>query len=201
MYEYWIGRDVDYEKYWDSYLNGKGYIQKYHSMEVHIIRIKFVQQPNTLPLFNFEAVFKTIKGYFHDLKKYCLTPEEYGSAGPLFVYSVERDSGIWTFLGELRQILFLGSTLADEKVLGQKLENYEKKLEILNKYFGNSVNTEDFKRFMSAKTPRQLEKAIQNLIEEGIEKIEISQEPFAGEIEETKKSLIDVKALLGPAKK
>lgn len=196
MYEYWIGKDVDYNRLWEAYEQGDGYIQKYVSMRVHLIRIKLRQQPKNLPLFNFEAVFKTIKGYYHDLKKTCLNPNEYSEAGPLFIYSVNRDSVIWEFLGELRQLLMLGTTLADEKTIGQKMDNLDKRMEFLKKHFGSAVSPQDFQRFMEAKSPRALEKAVQRLIKQGIEKIEISKEPFKGDIKQIEPSLIDIKDLL-----
>lgn len=201
MYECWIGEGVDYDKLWEAYENGKGYMQKYDSMRVHLIRIKLKEQPKHLPLFNFEVVFKTIKGYFHDMKHLCLSQDEYATAGPLFIYSVNRDSGIWDFLRELRQILMLGTTLADEKVIGQKIENMDKRIEFLKKHFGNAIFPEDFQRFMKAKSPRQLEKAFQKLIEQGIEKIEISKEPFRGDIKQIEPSLTDIKALFEDADK
>lgn len=143
-YQYWIGENVDYDEVWSAYESGEGYVHKFQSMRVHLLRITIQAQPQELPLFNFEAVYKTIKGYFHDLKKFCLTPAEYDAAGPLFVYQVGRSSGIWDFLGELRQILMLGVSLADEKVMGERLTNLEKRMEFLRKYFGNSVNPTDF---------------------------------------------------------
>ena len=199
MYEYWIGKDVEYDQIWDAYDAGEGYIQKYHTMRIHLIRIKLKQPPLELPLFNHEAVFKTIKGYFHDLKHLCLSHDEYILAGPLFFYSVDRGSGIWSFLGELRQLLMLGTTLADEKVIGEKLSNMDRRMELLKKHFGGVVSPEDFQMFMRAKTPRQLEKAVQRLIDQGIEKVEISSEPFVGDIESTKSTLIDIKSVLNEA--
>jgi len=193
LYEYWIGKDINYEQIWRAYEEGKGYIDKYRSMRVHLIRIKLSYPASNLPLFNYEAILKTIKGYFHDLKHLCLSRDEYMSAGPLFLYSVERSSGLWSFLGELRQLVLFGTTLADEKLVGQRLSNIDKKIEILKKHFGDAVFTEDFQNFMQGSTPRQLEKAVQKLIKQGIEKIEISKEPFIGEIESTKSTLIDVK--------
>lgn len=199
MYEYWIGKGVNYEKLWDAYDNGQQYVQKFRTMRVHLIRFVFGQQSDNLPLFNFEAVFKTIKGYFHDLKHLCFSRNEYESVGPLFVYSVERASGVWTFVGELRQLLLLGTTLADEKAIGQKLDNLDRKIEFLKTHFGDSLSAEDFQKFMKVKTPRQIQKAVEHLIEQRIEKIEISREPFDGNIERTKSTLIDIKRLLKEA--
>src|SRR4051794_35157744 len=107
-HEYWIGENVDYDGIWSAYESGQGYIAKFQSMRVHLLRVSLQAQPREQPLFSFEAVHKTIKGYFHDLKKFCLTQDEYDAAGPLFIYQVSRSSGVWDFLGELRQILMLG---------------------------------------------------------------------------------------------
>jgi hypothetical protein len=199
MYEYWIGENIDYDKIWDAYEQGEAYVQKYHSMRVHLFRLKLREHPQNLPLFNFEAVYKTIKGYFHDLKKFCLSSEGYATAGPLFVYGVNRGSGVWDFLGELRQLIMLGTTLADEKAIGQKLENMDKRIEILKKHFGGVISAEDFKQFMKAQAPWQLEKAFQKLIDQGIEKIEISKKPFQGDFKETERTLTDIKGLLEEA--
>jgi hypothetical protein len=194
MEQYWIGKGVDYDELWSAYEQGGGYIDKYHSMEVHLLRLTLREHPTHLPLFNFEAVFKTVKGYFHDLKEQCLTRDEYRDAGPLFIYRVERSSGVWEFLGELRQLLMLGTTLADEKVMGQRLENIDKKIEFLRQNFGTAAKPEDFQRFMKARTPRQLERAIQKLFEQGILKVEISVAPFSGDIEATEKTLVELKS-------
>lgn len=193
MHEYWIGEGVNYDKLWSAYEEGQGYIQKFHSMRVHLLRIELSQHPKNLPLFNFEAVFKTIKGYYHDLKKYCLSSDEYMSAGPLFIYSVNRNSGVWDFLGELRQLLMLGTTLADQKTVGQQLDNMDKKMEFLRKNFGNAISPEDFQRFMRAKSPRQLQKAVQKLSEQGIQRIAVSKAPFEGDIKQIESSLVDLK--------
>jgi hypothetical protein len=191
--EYWIGKGVDYESLWDAYESGDGYMQKFRPMRVHLMRITFREQPKQYPLFNFEAVYKTIKGYFHDLKKSCLTSEEYAVAGPLFIYRVGRSSGVWEFLGELRQILMLGTSLADGKVMGEKLSNLDRKVEFMRKHFGDAGRPEDFEIFMRATTPRQLDRAVRKLIEQGVLKVEVSSKPFTGEIQITEATLIDLK--------
>ncbi len=199
MYNYWIGKDTDYDSIWNDYDNGWQYEQKYRSMNVHLIRITLKEPAKNLPLFNFEAVFKTIKGYYHDLKVICLTENEYMSAGPLFVYAVNRGSGIWDFLGELRQLIMLGTTLVDQKTIGQKIDNMDKKIEFLQKHFGAAVSPEDFQKFMKTNSPRKLQKAADKLIEQGIKSVQISGKPFEGEIEKTEESLIDITELLDEA--
>ena len=194
-FEYWIGDGVDYNAIWAAYESGGGYVQKFNSMRVHLLRITLREQPRELPLFNFEVVYKTIKGYFHDFKKACLPQDEYEISGPLFIYRVDRSSGIWDFLGELRQLLMFGTSLADEKLMGERLTSLEKRMEFIRKHFGHAVSREDFERFMRAKTPRQLERAVQNLFAQGIQRVEVSSEPFVGDIEITEATLVDIKKL------
>jgi len=168
-------------------------------MEVHLLVIELSKFSSDQPLFNHEAVYKTLKGYFHDLKRLCLSEDEYNHAGPLFFYSVDRGSGIWKFLGELRQLLLFGTTLSDQKVIGQQLTNLDKRLEILSKYFGNGVSMTDFNRFMNAKTPAEIEYAFGKLIEQQIVDISISDKPFKGELEEAEDSLRSIKDILDEA--
>jgi len=193
IYEYWIGDGIDYMNLWRAYEEGEGYKKKYSSMTVHLIQFTFKEQHYELPLFNHEAVYKTIKGYSHEIKRVCFSSGDYQRAGPIFLYELNRGSSIWSFLGELRQILLLGTTLADEKVIGQRLDNIDKKLEILRKYFGGAVNPEDFMKFMNAKTPDEIENAVHELIRQGIQKVEVSKIPFVGKIEDTKQKMIDIK--------
>lgn len=189
--EYWIGRDIDYQAVWRSYKDGLGYIDKFRTMRVHLLRIELRQFPCDMPLFNHEAIYKTIKGYFHDLKQQCFSRDEYDVAGPLFLYSVERASGIWTFLGELPQVLLLGATLADGKVMGQELENLDKKLSILIHNFGGAAVSRDaFQAFMRANTSTQLQAAVERLFEEGPCKIQISKQLFDGDMPMAERSLV-----------
>jgi hypothetical protein len=194
-YEYWIGKGVDYERVWRDYESGLEYVDKFISIRSHLIRIELTEFPKHLPLFNHEVVYKTIKGYFHDLKQICFSADEYVYAAPLFLYSVGRGSGVWEFLVELRQLLLFGTTLADEKTVGQKLDNIDKRLEILRKHFGDAVRPRDFQKFMQARTSAQIDLAIQKLIRQGIRRVQISKEPFDGSIEAIEASLVDLRRL------
>lgn len=194
-YEYWIGEGVDYEKVWRDYESGLEYVDKFISIRAHLIRIELTEFPTHLPLFNHEAVYKTIKGYFHDLKQICLSKDEYMFAAPLFLYRVGRGSGVWEFLGELRQLLLLGTSLADEKTVGQRLDNIDKRLEILRKHFGDAVKPRDFQKFMQARTPAQIDLAMQKLLRQGIRRVQISKRPFDGDIEAIEASLVDLRRL------
>ena len=195
-YEYWIGQDIDFRSVWDDFESGFAYIDKYRTMDVHLMRLTFEQYPTNLPLFNHEAIFKTVKGYFHELKRTCMTKDEYVMAGPLFIYGIDRGSATWSFLGELRQLLLFGTTLADERIVGQKLDNIDKKLAIINRHFGGAYNPEDFQRFMRAKTSPDLEFAVRKLLHQKLRRIEISRESFIGEMDQKQRNLIELKSLL-----
>jgi hypothetical protein len=193
FYEYWIGKNIDYDTLWDAYESGQGYVQKFSSIRPHLLRITLREQSSRYPLFNFEAVYKTIQGYFHDLKERCFVLDEFNRAAPLYIYQVNRASGVWDFLSELRQLLMFGTTLSDQKMMGEKISNLDKRLEMLRKHFGNVMTREDFERFMKAKTPRQLDRALRKLFEQGIERVQVSSAPFEGVIEETEQTLIDLR--------
>jgi hypothetical protein len=191
--EYWIGEDVDYRGVWSAFEGGGGYIRKYHEMTVHLLVIEFETPSSELPLFEHEAIFKTLKGYFHDLKKACFSKEEYDRSGPMFLYSVERGSGIYKLFGEIRQLLTFGSTLSDEKLMGARLNNMQKRIDFLKKNFPKDVDEESFDRFVNARTTDDMEYAFRQLTKRGIKSIRLSKTPFRGDLEETETSLIELK--------
>ena len=197
--EYWIGEGIDYDELWNAYDDGIGYVDKFRSMDVHLLRITFAEPSASSPLFNLEAVYKTLKGYFHDLKTAVLSADEFALAGPLFLYRVDRGSGIWDFLGELRQLLMLGTSLSDEKVMGERLGNLDARIMFLRRHFGDAVRPEDFEAFMKARTPRQLSKAMQRLIDQRIQSVQISRESFRGEPPSLDEAVIELKGLSEPA--
>lgn len=193
--EYWIGKDVDADEAWRSYDEGRGYEQKFRQMNCHLLEIEF-ELPSTDPVFAFEAVFKTTKRYFHDLKQHCLALQEYDQAGPIFFYAVNRGSAIWQWLGELRQLILFGTTLGDEKVIGQKLDNLDKKLSILRNYFGSGVNPKDFDAFMRAKTAPDIEAAVRKMLKQRIKAVRISKRPFDRSQPAVASDFVDVKGQL-----
>ena len=195
FYEYWIGRDIDLNEIWRAYEEGAGYEQKFRRTKCHLLEIEFEIPPATDPLFSFEAVFKTTKRYFHDLKRQCLSPREYDDSAPLYFYGVMRGSSIWQWLGELRQLLLFGTTLGDEKVVGQTLDNLDKKLSILSKYFGSDVNPKDFDAFMRAKAAPEIEAAVRKLLKQKIKRISVSARPIDSSNLPAKADLIDIKQL------
>jgi hypothetical protein len=64
--ECWIGKGVDYRELWNDFEDGSGYIEKFQTREVHLFQLEFERHPANLPLFDHEAIYKTIKGCFHD---------------------------------------------------------------------------------------------------------------------------------------
>jgi hypothetical protein len=173
---YWIGQGLDVAQAWNDYEEGRGYEQKFRQVPCHLLEIEF-DVPVYDPIFAFEAIFKTTKRYFHDLKQLCLTPSEYDEAGPLYFYGVDRGSAIWQWLGELRQLILFGTTLGDEKVVGQTLDNLDKKLSILHKYFGSGVNPKHFDAFMRAKAAPEIEMAARKMLKQQIRRISVSKRP------------------------
>jgi len=196
--EYWIGRGVDYSAVWNAYQEGVPYIQKYFSSEVYLLRLEFKEPLTDRPLFNHEAIYKTLKGYFHDLKYLCLPREVYNAAGPLYLYKIDRGSGIWDFLAGLRELLLFGTTLSDQKVIGQKLENVQRKLDILRTNFGNRVHPEDFVEFMNASSSPEIDRALQKLFEQRLSSVKLSKTRFMGSIKRVEASLIELSAESGP---
>ena len=204
FYEYWTGKDINLSQLWDDYEQGFGYIDKYKTTQAYLIQFTFNNPPAYLPLFNIEVILKTMKAYFHEVKLLSLNQEDYNDAGPLFLYEISRGSAVWSFLAGLRHLILFGTTLADEQLKNLLLDNklkqleiLDRKMEVLKKHFGDSVSPEDFRRFLSANKKKDLQVAIDKLLSQNIEKVEISKEPFAGNIDTTRKSLINVKKELG----
>ncbi len=191
--EYWIGEGIDVRAVWRDFGEGRGYEDKLRQISPHLLEIEF-EAPTSDPLFSFEAVFKTTRRYFNDMKQLCFAPWEYDRAAPLYFYGVDRGSAIWRWLDELRQLLRFGTTLGDENVVGQTLDNLDKKLSILQKYFATGVNPKDFDAFMRAKAAPEIEAAVRKMLRQRIKRVSISTKP-AHELEHANVQLIDVKNL------
>jgi hypothetical protein len=159
-------------------------------MKVHLIRFTFDQFPPGQPLFNYEALYKTIKGYFHEIKRLCLPAEVYESTGPLFH---DPRLGAWSFLGELRPLLLFGTTLAVGAIIGQPLEDEDGIFAFLNEHFPGGSVREDFQRFSQVAIRSEVRQAVGKLLEQGLVKVELSAEPFDGDARLT---MLDVMALI-----
>jgi hypothetical protein len=83
--QYWIGRHVDLDQLWRDYDDGDGYIAKVKSTRLHLLRLTFSGHPAHLPLFDHEAIYKTVKGSFHDIKAECMSAVGVGSSAVLGV--------------------------------------------------------------------------------------------------------------------
>ncbi len=106
--QYWIGKDIDIEDVWRDFESGSSrYQDKFKKMETHLIDFVFDYPDKSLPLFNHEAIYKTIKSYYHDVKKIYFSTEEYNEFGPIFLYEIGRGSQILSFLTELTPMLVL----------------------------------------------------------------------------------------------
>lgn len=189
--EYWIGKGVDFDELWSIYDQGQGYIQKYNSMEVYVLQLTFDQYSNKFPLFNFEAVLKTSKGVFHNLKKNYLTQAEYNSAGPLFVYDVCRSSEKWRFLGEIKPLILFGISIWNQIRKGTEQVKAEKiaLIDRLQQRFPNA-NITDILIYVDSLPGRDEGKALERLYGQNLKSIEISENPFLGDMSQTQKKML-----------
>lgn len=182
--EYWTGKKVNYDRIWRDYLDGKDdYIQKFQSTSYHLLQIKFNFPDSSLPLINYEVICRTLMGCYHDLKQHCL-PKEYSNLGPLFLYKVERGSGIFEFLGELLPLITLSAWLIpglkdkiiqyiDMQTTGKMINNYNEYFKILD----------------NAPIPEEVKS---NLYNEGLSSIKVALErSFKGDIEGSRKQFIE----------
>jgi hypothetical protein len=201
FYEYWIGKGINYDTLWKNYDGGQGYIDKFNSMKVHLLRLTFQDFPSHLPLFNHEAISKTVKGTFHDIKKDYLSKAEYESAGPIFLYKIDRGSAEWSFLAELKPLLFYATALvsatiyAYQKMTDKSLENAEKNLSILKNYFPDA-SPMDSHTLLKAWTPLGRHKAISKLFEQRLSKIELSKFPFSGDLKQLEAEMVNMENVL-----
>jgi len=199
--EYWTGKDLDLDALWDDFTNGKDYISKFTSVQVHLLRLVFENNPRQHPLFDHELVYKTVKGTFHDVKAACLTPQAYDKACPIFLYRVDRGSGIYEFLAELTPLLPYVATLAAAMVgylgfLAKEQDLMEKRLNFLISKFPTASNAY-VEKYVSAKTPWGRNDIVRRLIREGhLSRIEISTKPFTGKEQTEEVEMIDVPKLL-----
>lgn len=213
--EYWVGKGVDYDALWASYEQGQAYFdKKYRTMEVHLLQLSFQRYPRDMPLFNLEAVLKTSKGLYHDLKRDHLTREEYNRSGPLFVYDIGRGSELWRFVGELPVLLLFATLLwahtvskvakARADAANIKAEQYKAETAALEykarylKIYGDlkekfpHAPAEDIGGYLESPPSPQQTMALQKLYEQNLRDVAISREPFTGDIVKAEKDLISL---------
>lgn len=80
--EYWIGENVNPLSAWEAYDRGLGYVNKFRNTSIYVMQITFVAPPKDLPLFNMEAVYKTLKSYYYEMKRLALSPQEFNVLAP-----------------------------------------------------------------------------------------------------------------------
>jgi hypothetical protein len=197
---YWIGEDTNYNEIWSDYEEGlDGYSRKFNSMSVYLFRIKFKYPPSNLPLFNHEAIYKTIKGYYHDIKYLCFDRQTFNQMGPLFLYDIRRGSGDWGFLAELPVALLLLWTIRKNISLSMAIKNKDEILKFQKEHFPDA--SEDVALgFNKIKTSDELDEmtaiAIKELHKQQIEEIKISKIPFS----KTKPNEIEKNLIILPSK-
>lgn len=182
--EYWVGKGLDLDSLWQEFDAGSGYIDKVSQTENYLLRLRFSGHPVNLPLFDHEVLYKTVKGTFHDVKKECLSKIEYEKAAPIFLYRIERSSGIFEFLAQFDPLLTYVAALGSAMLFYRKLfkmdqEADEKNWRFIKQNFPRATK-EDLSSYMKAWTTWGRRKVLHRLIEQGLYEIEVSKEPFDG---------------------
>jgi hypothetical protein len=80
-------------------------------------------------------------------------------------------------------------------VAGQALDNLDKKLSILSKYFGSDVNPKDFDAFVRAKAAPEIEAAVRKMLRQKIKRVSISTRSVQELKLPGETSLVDIKRL------
>ncbi len=178
---YWMGKDLDLDALWQDFDNGSGYVQKVAGSRLHLLRLTFDEHTQRLPLFDFEVLFKTVKGTFHDVKAECLSREEYEQAAPIFLHRVDRGSGIFEFLAPfaplMTWVVALGATATwYRKLLADDQELDEKRLTFIRTNFPNA-STSDVQSYMKAWTTFGRRRVLQRLVGQHLGRVEVSKTP------------------------
>lgn len=190
---YWTGKNRNYLNIWDDFKWGEPYISTFSAAEPYVLQLRFKEYSKEQPLYNFEAVYSTVKGVFHDIKRVNLNEEEYNAANPIYLYETKRGSEIWTWLGGLYLLLRFGLPLVErlQHIRGEEaeiqraraetkkliLEERKTKLELIG-YFPNASLEEKSKLFMAQTTP-EIDAGLDRLVNQGLDKVYISQLPFS----------------------
>lgn len=195
-----MGKGIDLDGVWRDFADGSGYVQKVSTSELHLLRLTFDSPEMRLPLFNHEAIYKTVKGTFHDVKQECYSAAKYNSAAPIFLHSIRRGSGIYEFLGQLDPILTwvtaLGAAAVGYRMLLEKDQNFdETRLAFIRKEFPNA-SREDQIAYMKAWTTFGRRRVLQRLIRQGLVSVEVSKEPITEKIERVEPVVINLAVIV-----
>lgn len=199
FYQYWIGRNIDYRSVWEDLDAGEGYISKFNASEFYLLRLSFQKYDLGSPLFNHEAVYKTVKGVFHDLKLENFSPEEYDSYGPIYLYELKRGSEDWFFLAQLRPALLMLSEIVRGFIASRKdfKEIGKADWEIAKIQDGilashPNASQKDKDALIDAKTSSEIKKALKNLNRQGLARGAISKDPYSGEIGTSDVEMVEI---------
>lgn len=186
--QYWIGKGVDAESAWEDFDNGSGYIDKVSTSQLHLLRLTFGHPTLRSPLFNHEAIFKTIKATFHDVKLECYPPHRYDELAPIFLYRINRGSGIYEFLAQIDPTLTWiaalgGAAIAYRTMLTKDQEFDEKRFKFIQDNFPDA-RPEDKIAYLKAWTTFSRRQVLLRLLEQDLKKVEVSQSPVAMDVEQ-----------------
>ena len=198
--QYWMGKNIDCDAIWRDFDDGQAYIKKVSMCDLHLLRLKFDSPGIMLPLFYHEAIFKTIKGTFHDVKQECYSEEKYNSLTPIFLHNVRRGSGIFEFLGQLDPILVwvtaLGGASLGYRSLRAKDQKFdEDRLSFIRKEFPGA-SKEDELAYMKAWTTFGSRRVLHRLIQQGLTRVELSEKPVTDEIEKTEPAVVNLAGIV-----
>ena len=194
---YWMGKDLDLDSLWHDFDSGSGYIRKVAASPLHLLRLTFEDHPPQLPLFDFEVLFKTVKGTFHDVKAECLTPEAYDRAAPIFLHRVDRGSGVFEFLAQFDPLMTWvvalgGAAMWYRKALTVDQEMDEKRLDFIRTNLPNA-SISDVQAYMRAYTTFGRRRVLWRLIDQHLIHVEVSSTPHNPPESPT---MVDMKAVV-----
>jgi hypothetical protein len=180
--QYWIGKGLDLDDLWRDYDAGSSYIEKVSSRPLHLLRLSFGRHPLHLPLFDHEVLFKTVKGTFHDVKAECLTPKAYDESVPIFLYRVDRGSGVFEFLAQfdplMTWIVALGAAaMWYRKAVAADQKFDDDRLAFLRKNFPN-IDTSETRAYMKAWTTWGRRRVLERLIDQDLQRVEMSKSRY-----------------------
>jgi hypothetical protein len=181
--QYWAGKGLDLERLWRDFDAGSGYMQKVSGSQLHLMRLTFGLHPARLPLFDHEVIYKTVKGTFHDVKAECFTRETYTNAAPIFLYRVERGSGLFEFLAQfdplMTWVVALGAAaMWYRKALAADQDFDDKRLTFIKANFPNA-SAGDVQAYLKAWTTFGRRKVLHRLIGQHLERVEVSKSPLS----------------------
>lgn len=183
--QYWIGKGLNLEEVWQDFDSGTAYMAKVENTQNHLLRLTFSGHPKHLPLFDHEAIYKTVKGTFHDIKAECLSPRAYNAAAPIFLYRVDRGSEIFEFLAELQPLLPYLAALGAAMMWHRNALNIDARMDERNWKFIRSnfprANDSDLAAYMKAWSTWGRRRVLARLIEQGLHRVEVSKTPITRE--------------------